>query len=54
MIKKFSLCLILLFVGGFCLTYSQEMEEADESSSNEVYTEEDSYFDDGENEGLQD
>ena len=53
MIKKFSLCLILLFVGGFCLTYSQEMEEADESSSDEVYTEEDSYFDDGENEGLQ-
>lgn len=53
MIKKFSLCLILLFVGGFCLTYSQEMEEADESSSDGVYTEEDSYFDDGENEGLQ-
>ena len=53
MIKKFSLCLMLLFVGGFCLTYPQEMEEADESSSDEVYTEEDSYFDDGENEGLQ-
>ncbi|MGP1521477.1 MAG: DUF1302 family protein [Treponema sp.] len=52
MIKKFSLCLMLLLLGGFCMAYSQETGDVDESSD-EVYSQEDSYFDDGENEGLQ-
>ena len=49
MIKKFSLCLMLLLLGGFCLTYSQEMDgsySSDEMSSDEDYN-------DDESEGLQ-
>ena len=53
MIKKFSLCLMLFVVGSFYLAYSQEMEDANEVSSNEAFSEEDSYSDDGEDGSLQ-
>ena len=52
MIKKFSLCLMLL-MGSFCLTYPQEVEEGSELlSSDEAPSEEDSYSNSDE-EGLQ-
>ena len=53
MIKKFSLCLMLLLMGSFYLTYPQEAEESSELlSSDEAPSEEDSYSNSDE-EGLQ-
>jgi hypothetical protein len=51
MIKKFSLCLMLLLLSGAYLIYSEEADEA-ESSSETVYSGEDSDYDEG-NEGVQ-